>query len=471
MVIIPTILCGGSGSRLWPVSREFHPKPFIRLGDGISLLQKAFQRGASINDAQEILVVTNQELFFKTDDEFRQVNSANLPISYILEPAGRNTAAAIAAAALYVANKFGRDAVMLVLAADHLITDQAAFSEAVEQAKHLAQSDRLVTFGIQPDRPEIGYGYIEADGQRVVRFVEKPSLDVAQQYLDSGRYLWNSGIFCFKAGAILAELEQHSPAILQAAKICMDQSRVTEGVSLSQVHLNPESFTAIPENSIDYAVMEKSQRVSVIPCKIGWSDIGSWLELSKITSVDSEGNRLEGETVLHDVHNCFIQSQHRMVAAVGVSDLIIIDTPDAVLIADKSRSQDVKYVYAALKKRGHESYRQHAKVHRPWGTYTVLDEGMNFKIKCIVVKPGSSLSLQMHHHRSEHWVVVQGMAKVVNGDNELLVRVNESTFIRAGFRHRLSNPGLLNLVMIEVQSGEYLGEDDIIRFDDVYGRA
>lgn len=474
MKLIPTILCGGAGSRLWPVSRELHPKPFIRLADGQSLLQKAWLRGSVLPDVAETLTVTNRELFFKTEDEYREV--AAIPANkelvnrFILEPFGRNTAPAIAAATLQVAATYGENACLLVLAADHLIADQTAFSQAVVKAMELAALGKLVTFGIQPDMPETGYGYIEADGNEVKRFVEKPDLEKAQEYVASGRYLWNSGMFCFRAGSMLREMQLHCPAILEATRACIAQSRSAEGKGFSQLDLDAAAFKLVPDDSIDYAVMEKSRNVAVVPCSIGWSDIGSWTALGDLTAPDAQGNRIEGEAILHDVHNCYIQSKQRIVGAVGVKDLVVIDTPDALLIADRSRVQDVKHLYTRLKAQGHEVHRLHCTVHRPWGTYTVLEEGPHFKIKRIEVKPGASLSLQMHHHRSEHWIVVSGMARVVNGEQELFVHTNESTYIPAGHKHRLENPGLLTLVMIEVQSGEYLGEDDIVRFEDVYGR-
>ncbi|MDH4234352.1 MAG: mannose-1-phosphate guanylyltransferase/mannose-6-phosphate isomerase [Gallionella sp.] len=474
MKLIPTILCGGAGSRLWPVSRELHPKPFIRLADGQSLLQKAWLRGVALPDVAETLTVTNRELLFKTEDEYREVagiRHKGVSNSYVLEPFGRNTAPAIAAAALQVAADHGEGAFMLVLAADHLISDQPAFAQAVAQALKLAAQGKLVTFGIRPESPETGYGYIEADGSAVRRFVEKPSFEKAREYVESGRYLWNSGMFCFSAGTMLREMQQHCPDILSATRACLEQSRKAQGKGYVQVEIDAESFESVPDNSIDYAVMEKSKNVAVVSCSIGWSDIGSWSALGDLTAPDAQGNRIEGDVVLHDVSNCYIQSNLRIVGAVGIDNLIVIDTPDAILIADRNRAQDVKHLYARLKAEGHEAYRLHTTVHRPWGTYTVLEEGSRFKIKRIEVKPGARLSLQMHHHRSEHWIVVSGMAKIVNGDQETFVSTNESTYIPAGHKHRLENPGVIDLVMIEVQSGEYLGEDDIVRFDDVYGRC
>jgi mannose-1-phosphate guanylyltransferase len=473
--LIPTILCGGSGSRLWPVSRELHPKPFIKLADGQSLLQKAWLRGATLADVEEILTVTNRELLFETVDEYRDVadlTGGKTPTNhFILEPFGRNTAPAIAAAALQVVAAHGDDAYMLVLAADHLISDHASFASAVATATLLAGQEKLVTFGIRPNTPETGYGYIEFSGHDVTRFVEKPDLETATAYIASGHHLWNSGMFCFKAGVMLREMEQHCPDILAATRACLTHSRSAEGAGFSQLELDAATFKKVPDDSIDYAVMEKSSRVAVVPCDIGWSDIGSWAALGDLTAADERGNRIQGEVVLHDVTNCFIQSQERIVGAVGIKDLVVVDTPDAILIADRHRTQDVKQIFAKLKAEGHEAHRLHSTVHRPWGTYTVLEEGPHFKIKRIEVKAGASLSLQMHHHRSEHWIVVSGMARVLNGAQELFVQTNESTYIPAGHQHRLSNPGMLPLIMIEVQSGEYLGEDDIVRFDDDYGRV
>jgi len=471
MQLITTILCGGAGSRLWPVSRELHPKPFIRLEDGQSLLQKAFLRGAQLPGVVEVLTVTNRELLFKTQDEFREVNTVNLPTSFVLEPCGRNTAAAIAIAVLQVVKRFGPDALMLVLAADHLISDQPAFETAVAKASKLAAAGKLVTFGIEPDAPETGYGYIEAKGNEVLRFVEKPSLERAQEYLATGRFLWNSGIFCFTAGTMLKQLQLHCPDVFTATTACAELSHEANGNGFTQLELDNQSFQSVPDVSIDYAVMEKSDSVAVVPCSIGWTDIGSWTALGNLVQADESGNRILGDALAYNTHNCIIQSTDRLVGAVGVDDLIVVDTPDAVLIANKTSAQDVKHIYAQLKATGHEAHKIHRTVHRPWGTYTVLEEGNGFKIKRIEVKPGASLSLQMHHHRSEHWIVVRGMAKVVNGDAELFVNTNESTYIPAGHKHRLENPGILSLVMIEVQSGAYLGEDDIVRFDDIYGRA
>ncbi len=471
MKLIPTILCGGAGSRLWPVSRESHPKPFIRLADGQSLLQKAFLRGASLSCVQEIRTVTNRDLFFKTEDEFREINDAKIATSFILEPFGRNTAAAIAAAALKVAEAHGEDAILLVLAADHLIADLSSFQQAVLKAAELAVTGKLVTFGIQPYAPETGYGYIEVDGNNVLRFIEKPSLETAQEYLASGRFLWYSGMFCFAAGIMLQQMERSCPQILGSIKACISQSRNAEGKGFALLELDADSFATVPNVSIDYAVMENSDQVAVVPCNIGWSDIGSWVALGDLDVPDDNGNRIQGEALLQNTRNCTIHGNDRLIGTVGIDNLIIIDTPDAVLIAHKDCAQDVKHIFAELKKTGHDAHKIHRTMHRPWGIYTVLEEGNGFKIKRIEVKPGASLSLQMHHHRSEHWIVVNGMARVINGERDFLLNTNESTYIPAGHKHRLENPGLIGLVMIEVQSGGYLGEDDIVRFEDDYGRV
>ncbi len=479
-MLIPVILSGGAGTRLWPVSREGHPKPFMKLADGESLLQKTYARAARLADAGEILTVTNREYYFLTRDEFAlAVPKNDRRAHFLLEPFGRNTAPAVALAALHVAEHFGRDALMLVLAADHLIADAAAFDEAAGRAAELAGADHLVTFGVVPTGPETGYGYIEAGqpiaghptGREVARFVEKPSLEKAREFLAAGRFLWNSGMFCFKAGLILDEMKTFAPAIHAQALACWTAMRAAPPRDPSQLEIPAADFEAMPGISIDYAVMEKSARVAVVPGDFGWNDIGSWDAVRGLATPDADNNRCVGDAIFVGSRNTYAQSSDRVVAAVGTDNLLIIDTPDALLVAHADHAQDVKQVVSRLKADGHEAYRLHRTVARPWGTYTILGEGTRYKIKRIEVKPGASLSLQMHHHRSEHWIVVTGMAKVVNGDREMFIGTNESTYIPAGHRHRLENPGLLTLVMIEVQSGEYLGEDDIVRFQDHYGRV
>lgn len=476
-ILIPCIVAGGSGTRLWPVSREAMPKPFMRLPDGESLLQKTFNRATSLPQVEHLLTVTNREVYFRTVDDYRPLNKKRVQLDFILEPMGRNTAPAIAAAALHVARLYGDEAQLLILPADHLISDVEAFQAAVANARQLADQGWLVTFGILPGKPETGFGYIEkgqklnGDGYQVARFVEKPDAATAQAYVDGGVHLWNAGMFCMRADTLLAELRIHAPEVLDAVSACVAQSTSKQGSNELQVELDNDLFARVPDISIDYALMERSSRVAVVPCQLGWSDIGSWQAVRELSPADAQGNQCNGQTVLHDVTNCFIDSPKRLVGAVGLDNLIIIDTPDALLIADGNRSQDVKLIAQELKRQDHEAYRLHRTVTRPWGTYTVLEEGKRFKIKRIVVHPQASLSLQMHHHRSEHWIVVSGMATVTNGEREFMLDTNESTFIKPGHTHRLVNPGVIDLVMIEVQSGEYLGEDDIVRFTDIYGRV
>ncbi|MDD2046474.1 mannose-1-phosphate guanylyltransferase/mannose-6-phosphate isomerase [Pseudomonas putida] len=478
MELIPVILSGGVGSRLWPVSREAHPKPFMVLPDGQNLIQKTFLRASKLDGVVEILTVTNRELLFKTEDEYRAINGSGHAQGYILEPFGRNTAAAVAAAALQLAESHGPDAHMLVLAADHLIQDEQAFSIAVNKAVNLASKGWLVTFGVQPQYPETGFGYIEAakedhleGGLQVARFVEKPDLKTAETYVAAGNYFWNAGMFCFRVGTVLEELKKYAPDVLEAVAQTLEKSRRTTSVGYSCLALDAESFSNVPDISIDYALMERSKKVATIPCNIGWSDIGSWNAVSELTQPDAQGNRFEGEVFAHGSSNNYVNSENRLTALVGVEDLLVVDTPDAVLIAHKDHAQDVKHIVKHLKSSGHTAHMLHQTVHRPWGTYTTLENGDRFKIKRIVVKPKASLSLQMHHHRSEHWIVVSGTAVVINDQQELMLHTNESTFIRAGHKHRLQNPGVIDLVLIEVQSGDYLGEDDIVRFEDNYGRV
>lgn len=513
-MLIPVILSGGAGTRLWPVSREGHPKPFMKLPDGESLLFKTWQRAARLADPGEILVVTNRDYFFLSRDEHAlALPDSTVAPTYLLEPFGRNTAPAIALAALHIREQHGPDARMLVLAADHLIQNVDTFVATCQQASRLAAQGHLVTFGIQPTAPETGYGYIEAgetipvaDGgdstghasgtgapqgntgtrmqagaahglqtpapaQRVVRFIEKPALDKARQFLAAGNFLWNSGMFCFSAGAILAAMQQHAPEVLRAAQACFGSARREHTPSAHMIEIGADDFKAAPDISIDYAVMEKAGNVAVVPGAFGWNDIGSWDAVRSLSPADADDNRSTGETIFVDSRNVYVHSEDRLVATVGLDNLLVIDTPDALLVAAADKAQQVKEVVARLKADNHEAARLHRTVARPWGTYTILSEGPRYKVKRIEVKPGASLSLQMHHHRSEHWIVVKGMARVVNGDQEIFVGTNESTYIPATHKHRLENPGLLPLVMIEVQSGEYLGEDDIVRFQDHYGRV
>ncbi|EON11198.1 mannose-1-phosphate guanylyltransferase [Pandoraea sp. SD6-2] len=465
------ILCGGVGARLWPVSRESHPKQFLKLSDGLSLLQKALLRAAGLSGVDQVYVVTSRDLYHQVVDEFRQVNERGLAATFLCEPVGRNTAAAIAAAASHAADTHGQDTLMLVLAADHLISDHGAFGTAVERAVAKAELGQVVTFGINPASPETGYGYIEAAGSRVLRFVEKPTLEKAREYIQSENFLWNSGIFCFAASTMLREMRQHCPDILNDTATCLRSSPILTDDNGIQIQLESKSFGVVRECSIDYAVMEKCDNLAVVPCDIGWSDIGSWAALTELCKPDGNGNRVKGEAFLFDVDNCYLASRDRVVGAVGVDNLIVVDEPDALLIAGRGREQDVRHIYAQLKASDHVTHKTHRTVSRPWGSYTVLDEGADFKIKRIEVKPGGSLSLQMHHYRSEHWIVVGGVATVINGDKGFVISANQSTYIPAGQKHRLENSGDTALVLIEVQVGDYLGEDDIVRFEDVYGRV
>lgn len=473
-MLIPVILSGGAGTRLWPVSREAHPKPFIVLPDGQSLMQKTLLRAAALKP-EAILTITNRDYFFITRDAYAEVElTPGIALDYLLEPVGRNTAPAIAAGALRLRDQFGDAATMLVLPSDHLISDVAGFTAAVQAAGELAEQGYLVTFGIAPTSAETGFGYIEADqarklggtGLAVRRFVEKPTRATAEAYLASGRYYWNSGMFCFRVGEFLAELARCAPEVSQAVGAAWQATKRNE----QPVAIDVETFARIADISVDYAVMEKAGRVAVVPGRFDWSDIGSWQALGDLVPADSAGNRVQGAAVLVDTKDCFVRSEDRMVAVLGVHDLLVVDTPDALLVADRGRAQDVKQIVQRLKESGHESARLHRTVHRPWGTYTVLEEGPRFKIKRIVVKPGASLSLQYHHRRSEHWVVVSGSARIVNGEREITLAADQSSYIPAGTAHRLANPGAVDCVMIEVQSGDYLGEDDIVRLEDHYGR-
>ena len=457
------------------MSRSAYPKPFIRLPDGKSLLQHAFERALGVAEG-EVLLAANREYYFQARDEVEGV-SRQRAVHFLLEPEGRNTAAAIAMAAHWAASALGGATVLLVLPADHLIRDREAFARAVRDAICIAETGQLVTFGVVPTAPETGYGYIELGddlpglpGSRVRRFVEKPDRLRAESFVSGGRHLWNSGMFCFRADAILSALARHAPAIATAARACW-HATAAKPAPERVVEIDGASFAGIESTSIDFAVMEKAENVAVIRAVFEWSDIGSWNAMSGLTDADAQGNRVLGDATLVDVSNSYIHSENRLVTALGVKDIVIIDTPDALLVAHRDRLQDVRRLVQELESRDHAAVRNHLTVRRPWGSYTVLDEGPGFKIKRVVVKPGAALSLQMHRQRSEHWVVVNGDADVVNGEAEMRIHANESTYIPAGHKHRLSNPGEVDLVLIEVQTGAYLGEDDIVRFEDRYGRA
>lgn len=480
--VVPVILSGGAGTRLWPLSRESAPKPFLPLPDGGTLLGRTVTRARALPGLAALLTVTNREYYFATKDVYAACGPARSGETYLLEPFGRNTAAAVALAALWARERVGPAATMLVLPADHLIRDQDGFARAVAAAVPLAQDGRLVTFGIAPARPETGYGYIECDegvlpggavrAHAVARFVEKPDTARAEAYVASGHHLWNSGMFCFTPRAILDAFARHAPQVLAAATSVWSALPGHDGTMLE---LDAALFAAVPDTSIDYAVMEHAAGgapgVAVVRGSFDWSDIGSWQALSDLVPADALGNRGQGERVAIDTRGTFIHAEDRVVAAVGVSDLVIVDTPDATLVAHRSQLQRVKDVVGELKARGHDAYKLHRTVARPWGAYTVLQEGPGFKIKRIEVKPGAALSLQMHHRRSEHWVVVSGVAEVTCGEATYRVDANESTFIPKHTKHRLANPTEQPLVMIEVQCGDYVGEDDIVRYDDRYGRV
>ncbi len=469
--LVPVILSGGTGSRLWPLSRKQQPKPFIPLPDGENLLAKTFRRVQSLPHSGRVLMVTNRNYYFLSRDTLTDsVASAASQVSYLLEPQARNTAAAIAASALWALEQVGEEAILLVLPSDHLIADTAGFADAVLRAVALAEEDHLVTFGVKPLSPETGYGYIAlgeslGEGFQVDRFLEKPSRELAESYLADGRYLWNAGIFCFRARALLDGMAAHAPQVMAASRAAWESAQANGDTW----HLGAE-FAQCPDISIDYALLEAAGNIAVVPAHFDWNDLGAWGAMGQLLPEDEAGNRGLGELLWEESHDCLVYSPERLTALLGVDDLLVVDTPDALLIAHKDRDQDVKRIVDRLKRAQHPLADTHVTAHRPWGTYTVLEEGESFKIKRILVKPKEKLSLQMHHHRSEHWIVVSGTAKVVVGAEDRLVMTNESTFIPAGTAHRLENPGVIPLVLIEVQSGAYLGEDDIVRFEDIYGR-
>ncbi len=465
-IIQPVILAGGTGSRLWPLSRELYPKQLLNLVGDRSLLQATFSRVLGLEGiAVPMLVVGEEHRFIAKNQVDVLACGGQVPI--LLEPMGRNTAPAICAAAYYSRKIHSEPVILLVLPADHLVGKTEAFAQAVAEAVTLAEAGKLVTFGVQPTTPETGYGYIQKGaGNTVSSFVEKPDLATAKQYLASGDYFWNSGMFAFSNEVLLEQMAEHCPAISTAMEQAVEHG-VSDGIFF---RLEAASMAACPSDSIDYALLEKSARVAVVPADLGWSDIGSWQALWEVAEKDQDGNVASGDVILEGVKNCLIRSEHSLVAAVGLTDIMVIDTADAVLVAPMSRAQDVKKVVDRLKRDKREHYKVHQTVFRPWGSYTILEEQAKFKIKRITVLPKVKLSLQMHHHRSEHWVVVKGTARVTCGERVFLVMENQSTYIPCGERHRLENPGVIPLELIEVQNGSYLGEDDIVRFDDDFGR-
>jgi len=487
-MIIPVILSGGSGSRLWPMSRELNPKQFLSLCGERSMLQETMTRLAGIEELGSPIVVCNEEHRFLVAQQMREIGVDVDKI--ILEPVGRNTAPAICAAAEYIQgknsashstgsnelghNNSGHD-VMLILAADHVIQNKEVFHQVIESGYRVAQQGQLITFGIVPHKAETGYGYIkranifnqEENAYKVEKFVEKPDVETAQKYLDSGDYYWNSGMFMFQAKTILKEMESLSGDIYTAVKLS-----VSEGTrDMDFCRLGIDAFTASPSDSIDYAVMEKTDKAVVLPLDANWSDVGAWSALWEVNVRDDDGNVLQGDVLKHQLTNSYIHAEERMVAVIGMDNCVVVETADAVLVADKSHSQNVKEIVNQLKLSGREEAFLHQRVFRPWGSYETLEETERFKVKRIIVNPGAELSLQMHHHRAEHWVVVKGTAKIVCGEKEFIMTEDQSNYIPLGTLHRLENPGVIPLEIIEIQTGSYLGEDDIVRFDDHYGRV
>ncbi len=466
--LIPVILSGGAGTRLWPLSREMYPKQLLALTGQSTMLQETAARLAGIAGAGEPIIVCNEAHRFTVAEQIRAMGLKASAI--LLEPVGRNTAPAVALAALK-AMKIDPEAILIVAPADHVVRDAARFQQAAAVAAELALAGKLVTFGIVAHAPETGYGYIrrgEGAGPAypVSQFIEKPPLDVAQQFVVSGDYFWNSGMFVFKASRYLTELASFAPDILEATKAALEGATT----DLDFVRIDKAAFEKCRSDSIDYAVMEKTRDAVVLPLDAGWSDVGSWASLFDALPADEDGNVLQGDVLVHDTHDCYVHSTSRLVAVVGMDDHIIVETKDAILVAPKGRVQDVKELVAKMKKSGRRESSLHREVFRPWGSYDSLDNGERFQVKRLSVKPGGVLSLQMHHHRAEHWIVVQGTARITCGEKTFLLSENESTFIPIGATHRIENPGRVALHIVEVQSGSYLGEDDIVRFEDNYGR-
>ena len=492
MTLHPVILAGGSGTRLWPLSREFYPKPFLSISDSRSMLQDTVLRLDGVDGVAEPIVVCNEEHRFLVAEHSRQID--RMPLSILLEPVGRNTAPALTLAALTLSEQApetdgGDSPVMLVLPADHVISDVSEFQRAVMVAAELAEHEYIVTFGITPSFPSVGYGYIRRGDEffngfkgesgvayELAEFVEKPDLDTARAMLRTEEYLWNSGMFVLRASAWLEEIERFRPDIAEACRSA-HANGAHDGLFFRP---DDETFAACPPDTIDYAVMERiagsdsptasNMGALVVPIDAGWSDVGSWAAIMDVSDKDESGNVVRGDVYTHEMRNSMIFGHHRLVAAVGLEDVIVVETPDAVLAADRKRVEDVRALVEQLKAEGRPERENHRRVHRPWGWYEVIDAGDRFQVKRLTVNPGQALSLQMHHHRSEHWVVVSGTAKIVKDDSESLLFENESAYVKVGETHRLENPGAIPLEIVEVQSGSYLGEDDIVRFEDRYGR-
>ncbi|ROT99303.1 mannose-1-phosphate guanylyltransferase/mannose-6-phosphate isomerase [Marinobacter sp. R17] len=468
--MLAVILSGGSGTRLWPLSREAYPKQFLPVVTEESLLAETITRGLGCAPSTRVMAITNEDHRFVVAAHLHELADKKTD-GIILEPVGRNTAPAIALAALAAAESDPEE-LLLIMPSDHVLRNQQAFAEAVAVGAKAAAGGKLVTFGVVPATPHTGYGYIKAgdmaEGSAPVEaFVEKPDEATAQSYLDQGGYYWNSGMFLFRADRYLEELGKHNPKMLEACR----NAYAGKQSDMDFVRVDREAFEACPDDSIDYAVMEKTQDAVVVPLDAGWSDVGSWSALWEIQPRDEHGNVCRGDVITEDVSGSYIHSEGRLIAALGISDHVIVETDDVVLVADRNRVQDVKKLVAQVKAQGRAEHRFHKKVHRPWGTYEGIAMGERFQVKRITVNPGASLSLQKHHHRAEHWVVVSGTANVVRGDEEILLTEDQSTYIPVGHRHRLTNPGVIPLELIEVQTGSYLGEDDIVRFADTYNRV
>lgn len=465
MTICAVIMAGGSGTRLWPLSRSAHPKQFLSLSGEKTMLQETISRLKDIDVSSSITICNEEHRFFVAE----QLNAIDSLGTIILEPEGRNTAPAIALAALSAKKE---DPLLLILAADHVIKNQDAFTSSVHSAIPLAEAGKLVTFGIVPTEAHTGYGYIKKGededlGYIVDKFVEKPTDSVAKEYFSSGDYFWNSGMFLIKASRYLEELQKFRSDIYDACLLSM-QNVVPD---IDFIRVDNTAFLKSPSDSIDYAVMEKTKDAIVVPMDAGWSDVGSWSSLWKVEGKDKLGNVSHGDVILHQTKNCYVRADEKLVATIGVDNLVITSTKDAILVADINSVQDVKEIVEQLKNDERPEWKLHKEVYRPWGKYNSIDNGDRYQVKRITVKPGAKLSVQMHHHRAEHWIVVSGSAKVTNGDKQFLLSENESTYIPIGVIHALENPGKVELELIEVQSGSYLGEDDIVRFEDIYGRA